>query len=89
MVRLMIGIQPYNPKISYVQGKKNNLANYPSRLNGDIKILTCSVDIISETDNKVEYFTSAELIEEQHKDEIYKNIIQKLKTKKLLTLCLP
>ena len=85
MARLIIRVQSYNPKISYIQGEKNNLADYLSRLSGDIKALTCSIDIISEIDEKVEYFTSAELIEEQNKDEFYKNIIQKLKSKQPLT----
>ena len=78
MARLIIRVQSYDPKISYIRGDSNNLADFLSRLPANAKAITSDINVITELDEKVEYFTFVELIEEQRTDKLYGKIIHKL-----------
>ena len=82
MTRLIMRVQNYDPRITFVKGKDNNLADYLSRQIPE-KAISYNVDSIS-IDSVCNNFSSEELIKEQTADPHYGPIRSKIKEGKPL-----
>ena len=75
MIRLVLRVQSYEPKVVYIEGKLNNVADYLSRNPCD-KVLTCNVELKTNDTNLNVVFSINELSKHQTEDEnIYKLIL--------------
>ena len=84
MVRLILRVQSYNPKLIFVKGRDNQLADFLSRLsdlkaNDNVSLMDLSVNLNDNSNSKViNTFDLEDLKVHQSKDRIISNIIKKL-----------
>ena len=76
MTRLILRVQNYNPKITFVSGKNNTLADFLSRHVPETAI-SYNVNCVS-VDNVCDNFSSQELIDSQQSDPYYGPIRNKI-----------